>query len=283
MEDIPFSEITKLSRETVAEIRNVPHFRDSHYKTWDLTSLLASYTYGFVSPLQKLRPIDETVIISDIGTGYGWLAFAWVMHTPARVIAVDFDRRRVDAARAIGDILGVNDRIDWRVGSLGTLPLADRETDIACCIEVVEHVDRRPETIHDLARTSRDIVLLTTPNGALPVVFHDTSLPFCHFLPPRLRDFYAAVFGRKGLQGNNLFWTPGRLNRALPEFFRVSRFFQYQSYHEWYALSDLLRQYPIGGYDRTVRMQQAAYRLASQFGDRAYYVLPNLGAIWRRS
>ncbi len=276
-------EIKTLSPEAIAEIRNVPHFRNSHYKNWNLNSLLASYGYGYALQIQKYHPIDDTTIISDIGTGYGWFAFALAMLTPARIIALDFDARRVDAARAIGDILGVNHRIDWRVGALGTLPVADRETDIACCLEVVEHVDREPATMRDLSRTTRKTLLITTPNGALPVVFHDTALPFCHWLPLPLRDRYAKLLGRQNRQDNNLFWTPRRIAASLPEFHRVSRFFHYPSFSDWKEVSDWLAQHPIGDYERPLGIRQTYYQLAGLLGDNAHYVLPNLAAIWQRN
>ena len=271
-----------ISPAAIAAIREVPHFRNSHCRNWNLNSLLTSYVHGYVNPILKHKNIDHSTVISDVGTGYGWLAFALALQTPCKIIAVDYDARRLNAAREIQHILGLNDRIEWRVGSLGALPISSNETDIACCIEVIEHVDRSPGTVHDLSRTTRDLLLLTTPNNALPVVFHDTSLPGCHWLPLRLRDIYAKAFGRSEQQGNNLFWSPWRITGSLPEFKRISRFFQYDHFLEWRKLNEFLITNPIGAYNRPHTTMAAYYRLAASLGSASYYVLPNLGSIWRR-
>lgn len=66
--------------------------------------------------------------------------------------------------RQIARILGIGDHIDWRVGSFDGLPLRDREADIVYCIEVLGHVSRLPEAGPDLCRTTKDLLILTTPN-----------------------------------------------------------------------------------------------------------------------
>jgi SAM-dependent methyltransferase len=268
--------------DVMSAILKVSHFANSHYASWNIESLLASYVGSYVVPLSRARPISADTVIADVGTGYGWLAFALALNTPATIVAIDFNAERVKAARAIGDILGLSGRIDWRVGSLGSLPLSDREAHMTCCVEVIEHVARRNETIQDLSRTSSDLLLITTPNGAMPVVFHDTSLPFCHWLPIALRDKYARAFGRLWRQDSNLFWGPRRLAQALPDFRRVSRFFQYDDIAEWQALAEMLAVSPIGGYARPQALRKAYYEAAARFGTASYYILPNLGSIWRR-
>ncbi|MBW4036431.1 MAG: class I SAM-dependent methyltransferase [Proteobacteria bacterium] len=282
MLDSQLSATFEISNEVSAEIKTVPHFRDSHYRNWNLPNLLRSYSYGYVKPLMKCRPFNRTTVISDVGTGYGWLAFALALETPATIIAVDFNQKRVDAAKAIGTILGLDDRIDWRVGSLGRLPLGNAETAMACCLEVIEHVDTKPATVHDLSRTTSDILLISTPNGALPVVFHDTSLPGCHFLSPRMRDFYAKALGRIHLQDNNQFWRPGQLTQALPDFNRVSKFLQFSNFAEWHELHTQMLQNPIGHYERPYRLQSAYYCSVAKLSSWSYYCLPNLASIWRR-
>lgn len=265
------------------EIKSVPHFRASHYRTWNLRHLLDSYTLGYVRPLRAWHTPTASTTIADIGTGYGWLAFALALETPARIIALDIDARRVEAARAIASILGVEDRIDWRVGPLGQLPVADRETDIACCLEVIEHVDTDKRTIHDLSRTTTDLLLISTPNGALPIVFHDTALPFCHLMPLRMRDLYAKACRRADRQHNNQFWTPGKLASALPDFDRVSRFFHHESFRSWQGYMDYMNTHPIGHYDRPETLRALWYKLAASLGRHAHYILPNLASVWRRS
>ena len=64
------------------------------------------------------------------------------------------DEARLDAAQRTRGYFGVGDRIDWRVGMLGRLPLADGEARVTYCIEVIEHIGRARPAIHDLARVS---------------------------------------------------------------------------------------------------------------------------------
>ena len=269
-----------VSEQARRQMLQVQHFKNSHYAQWDLDAVLASYVHGYVDPLLKLTGAGP-LSVADIGTGYGWLAFAFALRTDARIIAVDFDAARVVAAKEIAAILGVGDRIEWRVGGVGSLPLRENEVDAAFCLEVIEHVSTDPAIIRDIARTTRDLVVVSTPNGALPVVFHDTSLPFCHWLPVPWRDAYARAFGKGWQQSGNRFWRPRRLARALPEFERISAFFHYRSYADYQQA----RAKGMKGQKRTkiITLAQPVYfALAAKLGAHSYYVLPNLASTWRR-
>jgi SAM-dependent methyltransferase len=150
--------------------------------------------------------------------GYGWLAISLALQTEAAVYAVDFDEARLRAAKKIAAVFGVHDRIEWAVGTVEHLPFADRSIDIVFCVEVLEHVDDRSEVVQELGRISKDTVVITTPNKASPLILHDTCLPFCHWLPPKFRNGYATLFGRRRHQHNNRFWTPWGVCGSLPEF-----------------------------------------------------------------
>ncbi|HZT87172.1 MAG TPA: methyltransferase domain-containing protein [Stellaceae bacterium] len=272
-----------LSPEKVAAIRAVPCFRDSGYRGLDIGGTLDYYARRYVAQISKFTEIDERGVIADIGAGFGWLAIAFALLTPARVIAVDADDARLAAARAIADIVGVADRIEWRAGRLGKLPLADREARIGYCIEVIEHIGRDEAALRDLARISGEYLVLTTPNRLFPIIAHDTELPFCHWLPLRWRRGYARLFGRTRCENDNLFWSATDLARCLPEFEVVSGFMQYRS------LDDFLATFPIylpyrGGHDAAgpSRARLGYYRLAARLGRRSQYVLPNLAAVYRR-
>ncbi|MFP4605538.1 MAG: class I SAM-dependent methyltransferase [Bacteroidales bacterium] len=126
----------------------------------DIANTLEFFTKKYVQQVLDFKEIDSNTIVADIGTGFGWLPLAFVFSTEAKVIAVEPDKERLEAAKKIAQILGVSERIDWRVGGLGFLPLSDKEADVVYCIEVLEHVYRDKEAIPDLSRVSGDYEML---------------------------------------------------------------------------------------------------------------------------
>src|SRR5215471_18803718 len=169
-----------VSEEQERAIRAVPHFARGIYRDMDINGALDFYLRRYVGPLGAFIDIRADDVVADIGTGYGWLAIAFALCTPARIVAVDDDEARLEAARTIAGILRVADRIDWRLGALGQLPLVDREARVAYCIEVIEHIGRSRPVIRDLGRICDEVLVITTPNLLFPVIAHDTRLPFCH-------------------------------------------------------------------------------------------------------
>ncbi len=273
----------RLDSETLARIGEVEHLRSGNYADLDVTLTLEFFRKRYVAQIDKFRTIDAQTVVADLGAGYGWLAMAFAMFTPARVIAVEMDGPRLEAGREIAKILGVADRIEWHVGALGSLPLPDGCCDIAYCVEVLEHVGGDPAAVRDLARVSRDLVVLTTPNLWFPVIAHDTELPFCHWLPMPVRQVYAGLFKRNDRENNNIFWSPLAIRRLMPEYEVVSGFLHYRS------LDDFLATFPFhlpyigrGRVDRVGRLQGLYYRLAARLGGASSFVLPNLACVLRR-
>jgi len=211
-----------ISDAQLAAIRAVDHFRSSEYVGLDLNRVLEEYARDFVRPLLRLAGPPRNV--ADVGAGYGWLALAFALHTDAAVTAIEYDGGRLAAARRIAAILGVADRIEWLQGSIADLPLPERSMDAVYCVEVIEHTGVHPEFVGQLCRISRDVLVITTPNKLFPVINHDTALPFCHWLPLRMRDAYAGVFRRRHRQDNNAFWSPSALLGSIEGYRRVSRF-----------------------------------------------------------
>jgi 2-polyprenyl-3-methyl-5-hydroxy-6-metoxy-1,4-benzoquinol methylase len=272
-----------ISEQAYRQILAVPHFKDSHYARWDLNAVLASYIHCYADPALRMAGGRAGFTIADIGAGYGWLAIAFALRSDARIIASDFDAARLAAAQRIAAILGVEHRIEWRVGALGNLPFVEGEADLACCLEVIEHVSTDAALMHDLSRITRDLLMVSTPNGALPVVFHDTALPFCHWLPLAWRNAYASLFGRLHLQENNRFWNAPQLADGLTGFHRISRFFQYERYADFRAAHHRLAATSANNHKFFAMLYPAYLWLASKLGAKSIYVLPNLASVWRRA
>ncbi len=267
----------RISPEQMQAIRQVDHFNQSEYRSLDLNTVLDFYTVNFVDPLLRLIPQPKAV--ADLGTGYGWLALAFALRTNAKVVAMEYDAARLAAAQKIAAILGVSEKIEWIVGSIGQIPLEDRAMDAVYCIEVIEHTGVDRSFVRELARVTSDVLVITTPNKAFPAIHHDTSLPFCHWLPLRARNIYASLFGRLSLQHNNYFWSPMTLLPALKDFNRVSRFLQFTTYAEYRrAKADSAEQ-------RTGLAEQCResyFGLAAKLGRYSLFVMPNMASTFRR-
>jgi SAM-dependent methyltransferase len=263
-------------------IRDVPHFKDSQYVGLDVEATIDYFKRKFVDKVFVTCLTPDNVVV-DVGCGYGWLAFALAAHTPARVIAVDLDEPRLDAARHIATILGIGDRVEWRVGSLQKIPLANQEADLTFCIEVLEHIQRDPTGLHELARITNRFLVLTTPNGAFPVIAHDTCLPFCHWLPMGVRDAYARAMGRLDMQQGNRFWTPFDLSRNLGDFVRVSSFLHYRSVEDFFDLYPYYLPYGRGEWRHSPSAAlRLYYRRVAHLGKASQYFLPSLAGTFQR-
>ncbi|HEY5218924.1 MAG TPA: hypothetical protein VIJ16_03895 [Gemmatimonadaceae bacterium] len=152
------------------------------------------------------------------------------------------------------------------------------------CIEVLEHVHAaRAAAACDLARVTRDLLTVTTPNRHFPVIGHDTALPFCHMLPIPLRDRYAARFNRQRRQESNLFWSAHELHVCLSDFERVSRFLNFPNYRAYRRANSAESgqanplSVPIG-----VRAKRVFYGVARLAGKYSDFILPNLASTYRR-
>jgi SAM-dependent methyltransferase len=266
--------------DVLAEIKQVPHFRDGIYANLDIPLTLEYFRRRFVAHCPSTRKAD---VIADIGCGYGWLAMAFAAYTPCRVVAVDLDAARLEAGQKIAKLLGLADRIDWRVGSLCAIPMANGEADVTYCVEVLEHIDRDRRGFAELDRVTSRYLILTTPNAAFPVVQHDTVLPFCHWLPMPLRDAYAHLAGRAHMQQGNRFWYPWDLRRGLGNFRRTSRFMHFPRVQAYFDLYPYYLPYGSGEQrSAPSKAMRSYYRMAAWFGGYSHLVLQNLAGTFER-
>jgi SAM-dependent methyltransferase len=280
-EDIDFRELVPSSASE--NIKRVDYFSQSLYSNLDVPQTLEFYTNRYVRQLYDFAPVSNSTTIVDVGAGFGWLCMAFALTTEARVIAVDIDAPRLKAAENIARILGVGHRIDWRIGGLGDLPLADREADVVYCIEVLEHVRRSSRAVRSLCDAAADLVVLTTPNLWFPVIAHDTQLPLCHWLPFPLRRVYARLFNRQDHENDNLFWSPYSLRKAMPDFEPVSDWLHFSSYQKFLKTFPYYLPYGRGSYvNRMGPAKSAYYGVVSRLGKLSHWVVPSLAYVFKR-
>lgn len=274
----------RLDPNVITELRNVPHFCDSQYRDLDIPATLEYFRRRYIEHA-PIPPGDFAgKLVADIGCGYGWLAMVFAAYTPARVVAIEIDAPKLRAGARIAELLGLADRIEWRVGSVTDIPLGEREADLVYCIEVVEHVGGDPRALQELQRVTDSYLVLTTPNLLCPVIGHDTRLPFCHWLKPQHRDLYAALFRRSHLHERNIFWSPFALTRHLNAFRRVSGFLHYQSFEEYLRQFPYYSPYNGGKMSAGLHPMHYAYLwlMWNVLGRHAHLLMPNLAGTFMR-
>jgi 2-polyprenyl-6-hydroxyphenyl methylase/3-demethylubiquinone-9 3-methyltransferase len=95
-------------------------------------------------------PAGKSVV--DIGCGGGLFAEEFA-RLGARVIGVDPSTSSLNTARSHASAVGLS--IDYREGAGEKLPLEDHSVDIACCVDVLEHVSDLDAVIGETARVLR--------------------------------------------------------------------------------------------------------------------------------
>ena len=272
-----------VSTDMISNIRKVKYFEQSQYAGLEITETLEFYTKRYVRQLLDFTTISENTIIVDVGAGFGWLSMAFAYSTGAQLIAIDSDKPRLYAGKQIANILGVENKIDWRIGRLGNLPLNKEEADIVYCIEVLEHVYGDTKAIHDLCRVSKDIVIITTPNKWFPIVAHDTQLPFCHWLPISMRKTYAKLFDRDTKENDNFFWSPYSLKKNMVGFKPISKWLHYSSLEKYKNTFPFYLPYGKGKYvNKLGGCKKIYYEIVSRFGMFSHLLVPSLSYCFKK-
>lgn len=272
-----------IAKDQIDQIRSIPYYKGSQYVSLDIEETLIFFHKRYVQQLNDFQSVSDQTVIADIGAGFGWLSIAFAMSTKAKIIAIDPDKPRLEAAEKIAEILNVGDKIEWRVGMLGNLPLKDQESDVSYCVEVLEHVGRDPRTLSDLCRSTKSTIVLTTPNLWFPVIAHDTRLPFCHMLPIPVRKVYAKVFGRTDRENDNLFWSPISLKRNMKGFSRVSSWLHYYSYLNFQKTFPFYLPYGNGSHVSEIgQIKRIYYKIISKFKRSSHFFTPSLAGVFKR-
>src|SRR3989449_5170169 len=125
---------------------------------------------------------DPPKLVVDIGCGYGALATAIAVLTPARVIGLDVLEGRVKAVRARPEAKG---RVHVGIANVEAgLPIRKGVADLVIASEIIEHLYEPATLFEEASRVLRGggRLVMTTPNSA--------ALPYLalRVLPKRLAD-----------------------------------------------------------------------------------------------
>ena len=118
---------------------------------------------NFEGTLEALFRAASPASLLDVGCGEGVLTHQWAQRLAGRVVGIDLEDPVIQAEwekrRA--------PNLEYRVMKAENLPFADDEFDMACAIEVLEHVPDPEHTVAEMARVASGHLLVSVPREPL--------------------------------------------------------------------------------------------------------------------
>jgi 2-polyprenyl-3-methyl-5-hydroxy-6-metoxy-1,4-benzoquinol methylase len=119
---------------------------------------------GFHATLDELWAKAAPESILDVGCGEGVLTVEWATRlVDGRVVGIDLDDRKLRAEWA----RRARSNLEFRAEDATSLSFADDEFDLACAIEVLEHLPEPEGTVAEMARVARRHLLVSVPREPL--------------------------------------------------------------------------------------------------------------------
>jgi 2-polyprenyl-3-methyl-5-hydroxy-6-metoxy-1,4-benzoquinol methylase len=119
---------------------------------------------GFESALEDLLEAASPMSLLDVGCGEGVLVHQWAQRLkPARVVGIDLEEPSIQTGWA----QRTAPNLEYKVMRAENLPFAENEFDLACAIEVLEHVPDPEHTLAEMARCAEHRLLVSVPREPL--------------------------------------------------------------------------------------------------------------------
>ncbi|HWJ50873.1 MAG TPA: class I SAM-dependent methyltransferase [Solirubrobacteraceae bacterium] len=119
---------------------------------------------GFERNLEELFVKAAPTSLLDVGCGEGVLVHKWAQRLgSARVVGIDLEEESIQAGWREHQA----PNLEYRVMEAKNLPFADGEFDLACAIEVLEHVPDPEHTVGEMARCAARHLLVSVPHEPL--------------------------------------------------------------------------------------------------------------------
>jgi 2-polyprenyl-3-methyl-5-hydroxy-6-metoxy-1,4-benzoquinol methylase len=119
---------------------------------------------GFERTLDELFAAASPTSLLDVGCGEGVLVHQWAQRLgEARVVGIDLEEPSIQAGWAQRQA----PNLEYRTMRAENLPFAENEFDLACAIEVLEHVPDPKHTLSEMARCAEHRLLVSVPREPL--------------------------------------------------------------------------------------------------------------------
>lgn len=119
---------------------------------------------GFEGALDELFARADPQSLLDVGCGEGVLVHRWAQRLEGRrVVGIDLEEESIQAGWAEHQA----PNLEYRVMRAENLPFEANEFDLACAIEVLEHVPDPEHTLAEMARCAERHLLVSVPREPL--------------------------------------------------------------------------------------------------------------------
>ncbi len=119
---------------------------------------------GFEGTLAELFAQAAPQSVLDVGCGEGVLTHQWATQLgERRIVGIDLDDAKLKAEWETRR----RPNLEYRTIPAENLPFADGEFDLACAIEVLEHVPDPEHTVAEMARVASGHLLVSVPREPL--------------------------------------------------------------------------------------------------------------------
>jgi SAM-dependent methyltransferase len=115
---------------------------------------------GFEGTLEELFTAADPRSLLDVGCGEGVLVHKWAQRLlDRRVVGIDLEEPSIQEGWAKRQA----PNLEYKVMRAENLPFAEDEFDVACAIEVLEHVPNPEHTLSEMARCAERYLLVSVP------------------------------------------------------------------------------------------------------------------------
>ena len=119
---------------------------------------------GFHGDLDELWKKAAPESVLDVGCGEGVLTHEWAERLgDGRIVGIDLHDPKLQAEWATRQ----RPNLEYRAEEATNLSFAEDEFDMACAIEVLEHVPEPEQTLSEMARVARRWLLVSVPREPL--------------------------------------------------------------------------------------------------------------------
>jgi 2-polyprenyl-3-methyl-5-hydroxy-6-metoxy-1,4-benzoquinol methylase len=119
---------------------------------------------GFEGTLGELFTQAAPESVLDVGCGEGVLTHQWAQALgERRIVGIDLEDAKLQAEWETRR----RPNLEYRTMLAENMPFADGEFDMACAIEVLEHVPDPAHTVAEMARVARRHLLVSVPHEPL--------------------------------------------------------------------------------------------------------------------